>query len=152
GESFMTTFRMLVFVSTVVATTVAGSMCMAADLIVNGGFETGDFTGWNLDPTPSFPEYTVGSPVNSGNWAAQIAGYSVQSGIGDGPDALSQDIVTTAGQHYDLTFFRLQTSGGPIVSLDVYWSGNLIFHEYDGGPGDPNNTAPILYDLYQGFS
>jgi hypothetical protein len=97
-----------------------------ADLIVNGGFETGDFTGWTTGAN-SFPEYLVTSPVNSGQYAAQIAGYSYN------PDTLSQTISTTAGQHYTLSFWREVDGGGPTELLNVYWDGNQIFSETNPG-------------------
>ena len=44
-------------------------------LIVNGGFETGDFTGWTANPV-SFSMYVDGT-AHSGSYGAQIAGYSL---------------------------------------------------------------------------
>jgi hypothetical protein len=69
----------------------------AATLIVNGGFETGDFTGWTTGPN-SFPQFVVNSPINNGVWAAAIAGYARD------PNTLSQTISDTAGHSYLLSF------------------------------------------------
>jgi hypothetical protein len=98
-----------------------------ADLIVNGGFESGDFTGWTTGAI-SYPEYIVTSPVHSGQYAAQIAGYSY------GPDTLSQTITTTTvGQHYDLSFWRYVGGGGPTELLNVYWDGQQVYSELNPG-------------------
>jgi hypothetical protein len=97
-----------------------------ADLIVNGGFETGDFTGWTTGAN-SFSQYIVTSPVHSGNHAAQIAGYSFD------PDTLSQTVTTTPGQTYDLSFWRDVAGGGPTELFDVYWDGNQVFSELNPG-------------------
>ena len=96
------------------------------DLIVNGGFETGDFTGWTTGSN-SFPQSIVGVPVNSGNFAAQIAGFS------SNPDTLSQTIATTVGQTYDLSFSRFQAGGQPPISLTVTWDGTPVFSEVNPG-------------------
>jgi len=106
-----------------------------ADLIVNGGFETGDFTGWTTGAN-SFPEYIVTSPVNSGNYAAQIAGYSRN------PDTLSQTVATTAGEAYTLSFARFISNGTPTTSLVVDWDGAPVYSELDTGP----------YNVYQDLS
>ncbi|MFY9970741.1 MAG: carbohydrate binding domain-containing protein [Roseiarcus sp.] len=91
----------------------------AANLVVNGGFETGDFTGWTTDPV-SYPMYIVASPVYAGTYAAQIAGYSF------GPDTLTQTIATTAGQEYTLSFWIYQQAIGPVTFFDVTWDGSTV--------------------------
>jgi hypothetical protein len=106
-----------------------------ASLIVNGGFETGDFTGWTKGAV-SYPQSIVTVPVNSGTYAAQIAGYSY------GPDTLSQTVATTAGQTYTLSFARYQALRGSEPSLTVTWDGKTVFSE-------PN---PVVGNVYQTFS
>jgi hypothetical protein len=100
----------------------ATSANAAINLITNGSFETGDFTGWTTGAT-SFPQYIVTSPVEDGLYAAQIAGYSY------GADTLSQVVATAAGQTYELSFWRYQVLAGPTISLDVTWDGTTVFSE-----------------------
>jgi hypothetical protein len=104
----------------------AGPSVSSADLIVNGGFETGDFTGWTTGAN-SYPEYIVTDPVNSGTYAAQIAGYQFF------PNTLSQTVTTTPGQDYRLSFWRYQDDGEPPIGLTVYWDGTPVFSETDTG-------------------
>jgi hypothetical protein len=99
------------------------------NLIDNGGFETGDFTGWTATAV-SYPIYVTGNPafVHSGDFAAQIAGYSY------GPDTLSQAVTTTMGQSYTLSFWRYINDGNPTTSLVADWDGAPVYAEVDTGP------------------
>jgi hypothetical protein len=101
----------------------------AANLIVNGGFETGDFSGWTADPV-SYPMYIVTSPVYQGKYAAQIAGYDY------GPDTLTQTVSDTANQNYYLSFYIYQSPPGPTVSLDVTWNGATVISDIAPTTGD----------------
>jgi hypothetical protein len=107
----------------------------AGNLIVNGGFETGDFTAWTTGAN-SYPEYIVKSPVHSGTYAAQIAGFSYL------PDTLSQTVATTSGQTYTLSFARYQNYLSPTVFLTVAWDGTTVFTDPD----------PTVGGVYQTFS
>jgi hypothetical protein len=83
-----------------------------ANLITNGGFETGDFSGWSVSG-PASVEGTVGSiPPHSGNFQAQL---DVSASIG-------QTLATTPGQVYliDLWAAAPMIQGG---SLFVFWNG-----------------------------
>lgn len=107
----------------------AGSAATAGNLVTNGGFETGDFTGWTTNPA-SFPMYIEASIVESGTWSAQIAGYY------GNPDLLSQTLSTTAGMHYTFSFGLYQLLGGPPITLDVQWDGNTIFSQFNPSFGN----------------
>lgn len=100
----------------------AGGAAIAGNLVTNGGFETGDFSGWTANQA-SFPRYTEQNYVESGSWAAQIAGYS------GNPDTLSQTLSTTAGTHYTVSFGVYQEGGGPTILLNVQWDGSTIFSQ-----------------------
>jgi hypothetical protein len=130
------------FVSGVaIAAAISGTAMLSIDtaqavpLIVNGGFETGNFTGWTADAV-SFPMAVNNSQVNSGNFAAQIAGFS------SGPDTLTQVVADTAAQSYNLSFARFIENGGPNNSLNVTWNGTSVFSELNSG----------TYNIYQTFT
>jgi hypothetical protein len=106
----------------------------ATNLITNGSFETGDFTGWTADPV-SYPMYVVTSPVEDGKYAAQIAGYE------SGPDTLSQTVGDTSGKSYDLSFWVWQDSGTP-SGLTVTWDGMTLL----------TNSDPSTVNVYQNFT
>jgi hypothetical protein len=95
---------------------VASICCIAtatvarADLVANGGFETGDFTGWTQSGNTDFTGVTTGV-AHSGDYAADL-----------GPDGslgyLSQMLDTTAGTSYRLNFF-LSSDGEAPNEFDV---------------------------------
>jgi hypothetical protein len=74
-----------------------------AQIITNGGFETGDFTGWTQ--TGNFGFTFVDGDPNTDLHAAWLGAFGTQG-------YLEQDIVTTPGQYYQLGFF-LNNFGQP---------------------------------------
>lgn len=77
----------------------------AANAVYNGGFESGDFTGWILSGNP-IPGDVDSSHPHSGTYAAALfaagsAGY------------LEQFLSTTPGVSYTLTYFLNSDGGTP---------------------------------------
>jgi hypothetical protein len=90
------------------ASTIVGP---AHALLVNGGFETGDFTGWTINFTPS-DDTGLPNPAliwNTSYGAARVhdGSYSVDFNYLDAtPSAvMSQTFATTVGGTYDATFW-----------------------------------------------
>ena len=68
-----------------------------ADLVVNGGFETGDFTGWTTSIDPTFDGVDTAAP-HDGNFAAFFGNVS-------GISTISQTLATAAGTLYHIEFW-----------------------------------------------
>lgn len=74
----------------------------SANLLTNGGFETGDFTGWTVTPASSESVlFITNTPANvySGTYAAAFAA------TGAFDDTISQTFATTAGATYTVEFW-----------------------------------------------
>ena len=117
---------------------------LSADpIVMNGGFETGDFTGWTLSGDST---YTAIKDVNPhmGTYAAHIGADDLG---GLGPGFISQDLITHPGVTYILTFsYGEYLSNGPIIDypdipqhnqFEVYWGSNLVYQAVDFPTGDP---------------
>lgn len=99
----------------------------SANLVSNSGFETGDFTGWNHG---GFTGVNTES-AHSGTYGAFIA-------TTEGPSFVSQDLSTTAGSLYDLSFFlqaldikrpsETNVLGGFETTFQVFWNGVLVLN------------------------
>jgi hypothetical protein len=107
--------------------------------LVNGGFETGDLTGWtgiNL----GIPAYSDVIDASYG-WPVSDGRYSFASGPVNGVGTLSQSVAVVPGANYTLTFYlaNLDTTGG--ASSFSVQLGNTIFSL-------PNNFIAFSYGKF----
>lgn len=101
-----------------------------ANLIVNGGFETGDFTGWTVG-NPYDPYTYVCGPgcgggfeqPHSGNDFAQLGPYGRDN-------SLSQTMADTAGQTLVLTYW-LASNETDSNNFSVDWNGHQVTSQTD---------------------
>lgn len=93
-------------------------------LVQNGGFETGDFSGWTLGANP-FPGNFVTNgnyffSPNSGSFVALLG----QQGLPVG--TLSQTLPTLTGQPYLLSFWMNSPDGVVPNEFQASWNGSRI--------------------------
>lgn len=115
------------------AQTVLFTLNVVGSLVQNGGFETGDFTGWMLVGNtivlgPSGPtiynavESSANYPlvVHSGNYGAFMGDVQVAT--------LSQTLATVPGENYLLSLWLDNPTNGATQQFLVNWNGNNVYN------------------------
>ena len=117
------------------AALIAGGSHAAGNLLINGSFETGDFTGWstsNLNNTGVTTSGFDGWPPEDGNYFAYLGNV--------GSDGLiSQSFSDTAGQALTVSFYQ-GSDGATPNDFSAYFDGALLTSQVDAPDQRPNYT------------
>lgn len=105
-------------------------------LAVNGGFETGDFTGWSAGGGANVEFDSIGGGF--ADYTADLAGSG----------SLQQNITTVAGQHYTLSFYLAGDAGGGSQSFFASFAGATLVSAFnsDIGFGFTKYTFDVVGD------
>jgi len=97
-----------------------------AELVVNGGFETGSFSPWSVPPTvfPPQPNPQYFTIVAGGGHTGSR--YAVMSSTQ--LRFINQFLPTEAGQDYELSFWLRRPSNFP-AQFSVRWEGATVFSQ-----------------------
>lgn len=96
-----------------------------SNLVTNGSFETGDFTGWTLSGDTTFTGVCDASTC-PGAFVPEDGNYAAYFGpVGD-TATISQTIATTPGDEYSLSFYLANPVGGTPNYFSVTF-GNSSF-------------------------
>jgi hypothetical protein len=102
------------------------TLSIGQNIVANGGFETGDFTGWNLAATSTQVGKDKGL-VHSGHYGAELGQVSTLG-------YLSQTVPTIAGQTYLLSLWidnPNNSIGATPNEFIVQWEGSTITNIVD---------------------
>lgn len=100
---------------------------MQANLILNGGFETGTPDGWSFAPAETGSYFVVTPTLTSFGYSAQQGLFAAGFGaIEDSMDAISQTFSTIAGQTYDFGFWLHNSAGWSGSILTARWNSQLL--------------------------
>ncbi|NTU43351.1 MAG: PEP-CTERM sorting domain-containing protein [Nitrospirales bacterium] len=117
--------KRLSMVLTILASTLLIVQCAAANMVTNGGFETGDFTGWTITPAASGSFLDVDSNwPHSGVYGAFFGAYDYQD------DSISQTISTVPGQSYTFDFWISNLEYGN-DHFQAFWDGASVLDLFD---------------------
>jgi len=117
------TANVLVTNRTGVAASLTFSLNVGQPIVANGGFETGNFTGWTETGTTTYMSVsTVSTYIHSGTYGAALGPYAALS-------YLSQNLVTTPGSSYLLSCWLVNPKGGTGNQFLVQWNGATIYSQ-----------------------
>jgi hypothetical protein len=139
------------------------SVASASNIFVNGGFETGDFTGWTASAeggsSGSFSVVSgTSTPISGFPTVGPSSGtfYAITDQGGPGAYALTQSFTVDPGSTVTLSFdlFVNDQAGTTIVGPLDYTGGAVEFATVDllTGTANPFSTAPadVLQNFYSG--
>ena len=132
----------------------ASGAAASVNIVVNPGFETGGLAPWVSNQNTDHP-WGIGPvdiPVHSGQFDAQTgcvgAHCTDESNLGNTAD-LYQDLATSSGQHYDLSFWF--AGDGATDGLKVLWGSSVVLDLSNGqivhNPGDGSETLYSVSNL-----
>ena len=142
GRSETTTLTINVFgtddAATIISADANGSITEDAgpSVIVNGGFESGNLGGWSAT-SPGVSVQFAGFGGELGNYAARLDPTA-------SPESLFQDIATTAGQHYVLSFYVSGDAEATSNSMTVTWDGMTVLAVSDQFGGLTRYTFDVV--------
>jgi len=110
-----------------------GGTSHAANLVVNGGFETGDLTGWTDAGNTGWHSITAGCGIGGS--------FCDSNGAVGSDSVLQQTINTVPGDVYTISFW-LQNDGGGGAS--IWWNGNLIASDPGGSHGYQQTSGNVI--------
>jgi hypothetical protein len=95
----------------------------AQELVSNGGFETGDFTGWQRGGcNDGFTFVAADFGTHSGGYAADFGAVGCYSSI-------TQELATVAGQQYAISFFGRNAMVSSDNGFRIIFDGATIFNQ-----------------------
>ncbi len=117
------TTTVLITNNTGLAAALPFSINVGQPLVVNGGFETGNFSGWTETGSATYLSVSgTASYVHSGSYGAQLGPSGALS-------YLSQNLATTPGNSYLLSCWLTNPKSGAPNQFLVQWNGATLYSQ-----------------------
>ena len=98
------------------------SASIGQNIVQNGGFETGDFTGWTETGNTTYVSVSANATyVHTGTNGAKLGPSGALS-------YLSQALSTAPGQTYLLSFWLVNPTGGSVQQFQASWNGSTVYN------------------------
>lgn len=111
------------------ALALACAPALAVNLVTNGSFETGNFSGWTTQSAAQGSGYAVTqAEALVGLWAVSFAGIGLQH------DEIRQTLATTAGTTYTISMW-VKNYGIENDSLQIGWENGILLDMTPVGTG-----------------
>lgn len=111
-------FKKMIVVAAMVMLAISAQVGTASAALTNGGFETGDFTGWTIDTDINYALVLDSGSQYAGNYEAQLGTYG---NVG----TLSQAFATTAGKQYNVSFWLANDIKDTTNVFQAFWDGQV---------------------------
>jgi PEP-CTERM motif-containing protein len=108
-------------------------MAFGQNLLANGSFETGDFSGWTTTGNFEFSGVT-NQPFYVYSGAQDGSFYSYWGPVGD-LGGITQSFSDTAGAQYTFSFW-LNAVGDDPSEVQVLWNGDVLLDQRDPNTGN----------------
>lgn len=112
-------FRKMIVVAAMAICAMGAQVGAAHAALVNGDFETGDFTGWTIDTVNNWALVINSGTQHGGNYEAQLGTYGTAG-------TLSQAFSTTAGQEYTMSFWLANDYKDATNVFSVLWNNQVV--------------------------
>ena len=110
--------------STAAAVNLPFQLSVGQNLVQNGGFETGDYTGWSRSGNTGGSAYT--SVANDVAFVHSGA-FGLKTGPSGSSGYLAEVLQTTPGQSYLLSFWLVNPITGSGQQFNVSWNGTNVY-------------------------
>ncbi len=112
----------------------AAGLAHGSNLITNGSFETGDFSGWTINGDIDHVG-VCDAGTCPGRLAPEDGNFAAYFGKAiDKTSPLLQEVATTPGQYYKIHMALANPEGGDSDYFEVDWNGQAAFQKTNSGP------------------